>query len=160
VKLLLKNILFTLVFPGTVGVYLPLILTRGLSAGPGLTLPASLVFFFIASVIYLWSIWNFATRGRGTPLLTDAPKKLVIQGPYLYTRNPMYVAILAALLGWLVLYQSIGLLVYSFAVAAAVTLFVTRYEEPHLQREFGGEYDGYKARVPRWMPRLPRSPDS
>ena len=109
-KLLLKNVLFTLVVPGTVGVYLPLILARGRAADLGLTLPISLGLFAIATALYLWSVWNFGTRGRGTPLPTDAPKRLVIQGPYLYTRNPMYVALFTALLGSLLLYQRLGLL--------------------------------------------------
>ena len=159
-KLALKNVLFTLVVPGTVGVYLPLILARGQSANLGLTLPFSLGFFAVATAIYLWSVWNFATRGRGTPLPTDAPKRLVIQGHYLYTRNPMYLALFTALLGWLLLYQSLGLLLYTLAVAVAVSLFVVRYEEPHLQREFGADYDAYKAKVPRWLPRLRHSPDA
>ena len=157
-KLLLKNVLFTLVVPGTVGVYLPLILARGQSANLGLTIPVALGCFAIASVLYLWSVWNFATRGRGTPLPADAPKRLVIQGPYRYTRNPMYLALFTALLGWMLLYQSLGLLLYTLVVAVAVSFFVVRYEEPHLQREFGADYDAYKAKVPRWLPRLRRSP--
>ena len=157
-NLLLKNVLFTLVVPGTVGVYLPLILTRGVTAHLGPTLPVALGCFALATTMYLWSVWNFATRGRGTPLPADAPKRLVIQGPYLYTRNPMYLALFTALLGWMLLYQSLGLLLYTLAVAVAVPFFVVRYEEPHLQREFGADYDEYKAKVPRWLPRLRRSP--
>jgi len=134
--LVLKNVLFTLVVPGTVGVYLPLVLTRGVPAKLGLTLPVSMGLFAIALAIYLWSVWNFASRGRGTPLPIDAPKRLVVQGPYLYTRNPMYLALFTALLGWILLYQTTGLLLYTFAVAAVVTLFVIGYEEPHLKREF------------------------
>jgi hypothetical protein len=99
VMLVLKNVLFTLVVPGTVGVYLPLVLTRGVPAKLGLTLPVSMGLFAIALAIYLWSVWNFASRGRGTPLPIDAPKRLVVQGPYLYTRNPMYLALFTALLG-------------------------------------------------------------
>ncbi len=159
-KLLVKNVLFTLVIPGTVGVYIPLILARGLSGNLRLPLLISLAFFGFASAIYIWSVWNFAARGRGTPLPIDAPRKLVIQGPYQYTRNPMYVALLAALLGWTILYQSIGIFLYTLALGAAVSIFVLRYEEPHLQREFGADYENYKAKVPRWLPRLPRSPDA
>lgn len=158
VKLLLKNILFTLVVPGTVGVYLPLILAKGRAAHLGLTLPFALGCFAIATAIYLWSLWNFATRGRGTPLPADAPKRLVIQGPYRYTRNPMYVALFSALLGWILLYQGIGLLLYAVVVAAGVVFFVVRYEEPHLRSVFGRDYDEYRAKVPRWLPRLRRSP--
>ena len=119
-KLVLKNVLFTLIVPGTVGVYLPLVLTRGRSLALGVAFFVSLVLFAIALATYLWSVWNFASRGRATPLPLDAPKTLIIQGPYLYTRNPMYLALFAALLGWNLLYQGTGLLIYTLAVAAIV----------------------------------------
>ena len=159
-KLVLKNVLFTLIVPGTVGVYLPLVLTRGRSPAVGVASLVSLVLFAIALATYLWSAWNFASGGRATPLPIDAPKRLIIHGPYLYTRNPMYLALFAAFLGWFILFQSAALLIYTLAVAAIAALFVIRYEEPHLEREFGAEYDTYKARVSRWAPRPPRLPDA
>ncbi|MGA9531711.1 MAG: isoprenylcysteine carboxylmethyltransferase family protein [Anaerolineales bacterium] len=155
-KLLLKNILFTLVVPGSVGVYFPFALTRGLSAKAGLTVPIAFVLFAAAFAVYLWSVWGFGSRGQGTPFPTDAPKRLVIEGPYLYTRNPMYLALFCALIGWLLLFPTAGLLVYALAVAVAVRLFVVRYEEPHLEHEFGDEYKTYKVTVPRWLPAEPR----
>ena len=156
--LVLKNVLFTLVVPGTIGVYFPLILARGALPKPGMALLISLGLFAIALAIYLLSIWYFASRGRATPLPIDAPKRLMVQGPYRYTRNPMYVALFSALLGWLLLYQAFALLLYTTVVGAAVAVFVVRYEEPHLTREFGGEYSEYNAKVPRWLPRIPRPP--
>jgi protein-S-isoprenylcysteine O-methyltransferase Ste14 len=160
VRLVLKNVLFTLVIPGTVGVYFPLVLARGDLPKPGLALPISLGLFAVAFAIYLWSVWHFASRGRATPLPIDAPKSLMVQGPYRYTRNPMYLALFSALLGWLLLYQNLSLLLYTIAVAALVTAFVIRYEEPHLEREFGDDYIEYKTIVPRWLPRLHRIPDA
>jgi len=160
VRLALKNVLFTLVVPGTVGVYFPLVLAKGDLAKPGVALPVSLGLFAIAFAIYLWSVWHFASRGRATPLPIDAPKNLMVQGPYRYTRNPMYLALFSAMLGWLLLYQTLALLLYAIAVAAMVAAFVIRYEEPHLQREFGAEYSEYKSKVPRWLPRLRRFPDA
>jgi len=154
VRLVLKNVLFTLAIPGTVGVYFPLVLARGDLPKPGLALPVPLGLLAIAFAIYLWSVWQFASRGRATPLPIDAPKSLMVRGPYRYTRNPMYLALFSALLGWLLLYQILALLLYAIAVAALVTAFVVRYEEPHLQREFGANYTEYKAIVPRWLPRL------
>ena len=159
-RLVPKNVLFTLVIPGTVGVYFPLVVARGNSLKPGPALPASLGLFAIAFAIYLWSVWRFASRGRATPLPIDAGKSLMVQGPYGYTRNPMYLALFSALLGWLLLYQNIALLLYFIAIAALVTAFVIRYEEPHLRREFGADYTEYKTNVPRWLPRLRRIPDA
>ena len=160
VSLLLKNLLFTLVVPASVGVYVPLLLTRGAPPSSPVAMAMALVLFAIATGMYGWSVWNFGARGRGTPLPLDAPKRLVIQGPYRYTRNPMYVALLCALLGWLLLYQTAVLAAYAVGFVASVYLFVIGYEEPHLRRLFGAEYDAYRSRVPRWLPRIPRRPDT
>jgi len=159
-SLLLKNLLFTLVVPASVGVYVPLLLVRGHLRSSGIALFVALVPFVIATGMYAWSVWNFAVRGKGTPLPLDAPKRLVIQGPYRYTRNPMYVALLSALLGWLLLYPTTVLAAYAVGVATSVSLFVIGYEEPHLRRLFGADYDAYTSRVPRWLPRIPRRPDA
>lgn len=158
-SLFLRNLLFTLVVPASVGVYVPLWLARDTPRGSGVVLAVALVPFAIATGIYAWSVWNFAVRGRGTPLPMDAPQRLVIQGPYRYTRNPMYVALFCALLGWLLLYPTTVLAAYAVGVATSVSLFVIGYEEPHLRRLFGTDYDAYTSRVPRWLPRIPRGAD-
>jgi protein-S-isoprenylcysteine O-methyltransferase Ste14 len=160
VKLILKTLVFTLVVPGTVVVYAPLLLTRGLPPTTGWTCLLSPPLFAFALMIYLWSVWNFGTRGKATPLPTDAPKRLVVEGPYLHTRNPMYLAVMFALLGWLLVYQSLGLLLYTIGVGSAFASFVIWYEEPHLRRQFGEQYYQYRARVPRWLPRRSRPPES
>ena len=159
-SLLVKNLLFTLVVPASVGFYMPLLLVRGSTPSSAIALPLSLVLFALATALYLWSVWNFATRGRGTPLPLDAPRKLVIQGPYRYTRNPMYLALLSALLAWLLLFQTAVIALYFLAGAIAVNVFVIGYEEPHLRQVFGAEYDTYMAQVPRWLPRFPRQQDA
>jgi protein-S-isoprenylcysteine O-methyltransferase Ste14 len=156
VSLLIRNVLFTVIVPGTFGGYLPVLLARGVQPTSGPALPLSLALFALGAACYLWSVWNFARRGHGTPLPIDPPKKLVVEGPFRYTRNPMYLGLFLALLGWTLRYQTLGLVLYSLAVAAVVNLFVIGYEEPHLRRTFGHEYDAYRAHVPRWLPRLSR----
>lgn len=156
--LFLKNLLFTLVVPGSVAVFAPLLLTRVQPPVAGWGRLLSVPLFAIALALYLWSVWSFASRGKGTPLPIDAPKRLVLTGPYLHIRNPMYVAVMSALLGWLVAYRTPALLLYAFGAGAAFAGFVIWYEEPHLKRTFGGEYDRYRNTVPRWLPRRRRTP--
>jgi protein-S-isoprenylcysteine O-methyltransferase Ste14 len=158
VKLILKNLLFSVFIPGSAAVYVPLLLIGGLPPSAGWARLISAPFFAIALTIYLWAVWSFAVRGRGTPLPIDAPTKLVVQGPYLYARNPMYLAVMSALLGWLLIYRSLSLLLYTVGVGSALTCFVIWYEEPHLRQTFGDEYDRYRSTVPRWLPRWPRPP--
>ena len=98
--LLLKNLLFTVLVPGTVAVYIPLLIARDLSSASGATFVMGLALLAIGIAIYAWCGWDFATFGRGTPAPIDAPKKLVVRGLYRYTRNPMYVGALTVILGW------------------------------------------------------------
>ena len=78
--LLLKNLLFTVVVPGTVAVYVPLLVgrTRGVPSTPSLL--AGGIVLAIGALIYGWCVWDFATFGRGTPAPIDPPKRLVVRG--------------------------------------------------------------------------------
>jgi protein-S-isoprenylcysteine O-methyltransferase Ste14 len=156
VELLLKNLLFTVVVPGTVAVYLPLAIARDLEPASGPWRTLSLLAFSLGALVYARCVWDFASFGRGTPAPIDAPQKLVIRGPYRIVRNPMYVGVLCVVLGWAARYASALHLLYAGAVGTAFHLFTVLYEEPHLRREFGEDYVRYCARVGRWLPRLHR----
>lgn len=80
----------------------------------------------------------------------------MVGGPFRYVRNPGYVAVVAMVLGQGVLFASGPVLAYAALLALGFHLFVVRYEEPTLRRQFGAEYDDYCRRVPRWWPRLSR----
>jgi protein-S-isoprenylcysteine O-methyltransferase Ste14 len=110
----------------------------------------------------LWCIVTFALVGRGTPAPFDPPRKLVAQGPYRYVRNPMYLGALFALCGAALFYRSIPLFGYAALFLLATHLFVVVYEEPTLACLFGSEYEKYRPRVGRWLPRGPTvaSPDT
>ncbi len=154
--LLLKNLLFTLVVPGTIGVYVPLFLARDRPAAAGLMFLFALALLALGGVIYAWCVWDFAVFGRGTPAPIDAPKKLVVRGLYRYTRNPIYLGVLTVLLGWAVMFQGAALLIYTFCVGICFHLFVVFYEERRLGRQFGAEYHDYCEKVDRWLPRFRR----
>jgi protein-S-isoprenylcysteine O-methyltransferase Ste14 len=150
--LALKNLLFTLVVPGTVGVYVPLLLVQGRSPSSGLVFFLALTLFAIGGVIYAWCMWDFAFFGRGTPAPMDEPKKLMIRGLYQYSRNPMYLGVLTTLVGWAVMFRGTNLLIYALCVWMCFYFFVVLYEEPHLKRRFGAEYHDYCKKVGRWLP--------
>ena len=137
-KLVLKNLLFTVLIAGTVSVYAPLTIARGRSVADSLLLTAiGILLLLFGFVIYTRTVWNFASFGQGTPLPLDAPKKLVMRGLYRYTRNPMYVGVIIVILGWTSLFADAWLLFYALGVCLVVHLFVIGYEEPHLRRQFG-----------------------
>ena len=158
--LFLKNVLFTLVVPGTVAVYVPWRLSLGGAAASGPLLALAIFVLAAGGATYGWCLWDFATFGRGTPAPIDAPKRLVVRGLYRSTRNPMYLGVLTVVVGWAVLHRSAALVLYALAIATLFHLFVVFYEEPHLHRRFGADYERYRADVPRWFPRVPKGVDA
>jgi protein-S-isoprenylcysteine O-methyltransferase Ste14 len=156
--LFFKNLLFTLVVPGTVAVYVPLLIAQDCSSASGPLFAVALAVLALGGAIYAWCVWDFAAFGRGTPAPIDAPKKLVVRGLYHHTRNPMYVGVLLVILGWTVLFRAMALVLYALIVSACFHLFIVFYEERHLQKEFGTEYEKYCRQVGRWLLRLRRRP--
>jgi protein-S-isoprenylcysteine O-methyltransferase Ste14 len=97
---------------------------------------------------------RFALQGHGTPAPVAPTTTLVVSGQYRHVRNPMYVAVVAAILGQALLFGSLRVLAYAGIVWALFHLFVVLYEEPALRRRFGESYSAYQAGVRRWWPRL------
>ena len=115
-----------------------------------------LVPLVVGAAIAFWCIANFVARGSGTPAPFDAPRKLVVSGPYCYVRNPMYIGCFLLLLGVALLFVefSATLIWYSAGLAMAVNLLVFFYEEPTLRKKFGNDYEEYCHAVRRWIPTL------
>ena len=108
------------------------------------------------AIVGLPCVWEFAWRGLGTPAPFDPPRKLVISGPYRYVRNPMYVGMGVAFIGFAIVFPH-GANVFLGELGAAFALvfaFVVLYEEPTLRRMFGDDYLDYCRNVRRWIPRL------
>jgi protein-S-isoprenylcysteine O-methyltransferase Ste14 len=152
----LRNLLFTIVVPGSGGAYVPwLILTRhGASPAPVAWYATAVIAAGVA--LYVACVWNFSTAGQGTPGLWDPPRRVVVGGPYRWVRNPIYLAALVIVSGEAWLFFSADLLIYAAVLAAGFHLLVTGYEEPRLRARFGEQYETYRRTVRRWLPRPPR----
>lgn len=116
--------------------------------------------FALASALGLVSAYHMSVHGRGTPLPLDAPRRLVIRGPYRVVRNPMAIAGLAqgaavgiGLGSWLVpIYVLCGGVLWNW--------FARPHEEAHLLREFGAPYARYQDRLRCWIPSFRALPPS
>jgi protein-S-isoprenylcysteine O-methyltransferase Ste14 len=93
-------------------------------------------------------------QGLGTPAPVAPTQSLVVTGLFRYVRNPMYISVLAIILGQALLFSDRRLIGYAALFWLACHLFVVGYEEPTLQRSFSAEYEAFRANVPRWIPRL------
>jgi protein-S-isoprenylcysteine O-methyltransferase Ste14 len=156
--LLTRSAFFALVIPGSVLYYLPHIAGAFAHARSGQWLALALVPIVFGGALLLYCIFEFAWVGLGTLAIIDPPRLLVGRGPYRYVRNPMYLGVVSVLIGEAIAFRSRFLPGYALAFLICVSLFVRFYEEPTLREKFGDSYRQYCATVPRWLPRLPRSP--
>lgn len=99
------------------------------------------------------ALQEFVERGHGTPLPFDAPRRLVITGPYAYVANPMQLAAVVMLVAW-------GGVLHSWWIALAGVMSwiygagVARMDEGvDLERRFGDAWVRYRRTVRNWVPR-------
>ena len=148
--------MFFLVAPATVAGWVPYAISGWRFESP-LVSPAErvvggvLVMVAVAALIECFA--RFALVGRGTPAPVVPTESLVVSGLYRHTRNPMYVAVVAAIAGQALLFSQPLLLAYAGTMWLIFHLFVVGFEEPTLERQFTN-YNEYRAHVPRWLPRM------
>ncbi len=154
---LLSTALFTIVVPGTVAGYVPWRLGQGATSITGAAewAAVSVIAFGIASYVYT-AFWGFALIGGGTPAPIAPTRILVVKGLHRYVRNPMYIGVALVIAGQAWLFRSLHIAIYLACVLVIVNFFVLFYEEPALRQQFGEEYDNYRTRVPRWIPKIGR----
>jgi len=153
---IIKSLIFLILVPGMLIGYFPYRVSLSdhelFSAGMFAYLAYPL--WLIGGAAMLWCFWNFTINGKGTPAPIDPPKELVAVGLYRFVRNPMYVAGIIVLIGWILWSPSPPLIIAPAIFFSAAHSFVTLYEEPTLKKKFGAAYEGYLKQVPRWVPKL------
>ena len=158
------SILFFFLAPGTVAGLMPWLISGWTFEAPFLGSDATrfvgAALIFAALDIIVDSFARFALIGKGTPAPTNPTRSLVISGYYRHVRNPMYVAVVTAIVGQALLFADLDVLAYAALVWLAFHAFVVLYEEPTLRRTHGAAYETYRANVPRWIPRWSPWPGS
>jgi len=146
---------FLFLAPGVVAGVIPWLLT-GWEVDRALWMPLRLaggVILAIAVGVLLNAFARFVVEGIGTPAPVAPTERLVVGGLYRYVRNPMYLALVGAIVGQALLLGQVELLIYAGVIQLIFVAFVHWYEEPTLHRQFGEEYDVYRRAVPAWLPR-------
>lgn len=106
------------------------------------------------SILWLWCAGKFI-KAKGTPVPTNPPPKLVTDGPYAYSRNPMMTGLFMVMAGIGICFGSITLtfIMTPFFVLMSILEF-KNLEEPELEKRFGKEYCEYKKRTPIIIPNI------
>ena len=151
------SVLFFAIAPGVVAGVVPWWLTGWQARGPlahwAPVRIAGLIILIAGALVLVQAFARFVTEGRGTPAPAAPAERLVIGGLYRYVRNPMYLAVVAAITGQALALGQPVLLSYAAAVWVTTAAFARWYEEPALARQFGAQYEAYRREVPAWRPR-------
>lgn len=161
--LLARAIIFTLIVPGFVAVGFPSIIVRTfpseLSLGAGRYI--GIILLVVGVSLYALSVFSFVIEGKGTPViwfarpfrfvLGEEPVKLVLNGLYKMTRNPMYLGVLTFVVGEATFLQYRALFIYAICLFLFFHCVVIFIEEPHLRKKFGREYESYLESTHRWF---------
>ena len=155
---ILGSLVFLLLAPGFVAGVVPWWITHWRLGPPLIGFPAGRIFgaFLILGGIplVLDSFARFALQGLGTPAPVAPTRHLVASGFYRHVRNPMYIGVVAVVLGQGLLFGNLRVWIYGFLLWGAFHLFVISYEEPTLRKSFDSEYQEFSRNVPRWIPRV------
>jgi protein-S-isoprenylcysteine O-methyltransferase Ste14 len=106
--------------------------------------------FALALALFAWAIATITRAGSNVP--TNRPTTTIVAaGPYRFTRNPIYVAMVLGLIGLAIALNSLWLLLTLVPFALVIRYGVVAREEVYLERKFGDDYRRYRARVRRWL---------
>jgi protein-S-isoprenylcysteine O-methyltransferase Ste14 len=109
-------------------------------------------FLMIGLFLWLWSAGKFL-KTKGTPVPINPPPKLVTDGPYAYSRNPMMTGLFLVMAGIGIFFGSVTLTFIIMPLFVIMSILEFKYiEEPELEKRFGKEYIEYKKKTPIIIP--------
>ena len=109
------------------------------------------ILFFAAGLLILF--WSFGLfKKKETPILPgQKPTALVIEGPYKFTRNPMYLGVMTALAGVAIYLGDFLAFLSPLVFFMFVSIRFVPKEEKLMEKLFGKKYLDYKKKVRRWV---------
>jgi len=117
-------------------------------------LMAGVLLFFGGIVLYLWGMRTLGQEfdgASGFGVRLHAGHRMITHGPYAVVRHPMYVAVMCAFFGALLLYRTWAMALYGVMMLGL--LVRGRREERVLAEEYGDAWRTYCRQVPGWLPR-------
>lgn len=110
------------------------------------------VFLALAALTVGAALFGFRKAGTTiNPMTPEASSALVVRGVYRLTRNPMYLALLAVLVGWAYVVANVAALVMLPLFMLYLNRFQIGPEERALAARFGADYERYRRSVRRWL---------
>jgi protein-S-isoprenylcysteine O-methyltransferase Ste14 len=114
----------------------------------------SMPFLAGGSILWLWCVVKFF-KTKGTPVPVNPPPKLITDGPYAYSRNPMMTGLFMVMAGIGIFFGSVTLTFFITPLFVLISILEFKYiEEPELEKRFGKVYTEYKEKTPIIIPRI------
>lgn len=104
----------------------------------------------IGLALFVWTLWTFA-RHHTTVNPYRAATELCTDGPFRFSRNPIYLGDWFIFAGVSLLLNTLWPLVFAPLIWVMLRFGVIRHEEAHLEAKFGDAYRDYTTRVRRWI---------
>lgn len=109
-----------------------------------------LTFVLFGLFFRFWASDTFY-KNKVKVLWVSSQKKLLIEGPFKFTRNPLYIGIVSIALGVVILFGSYTGLLLAIIFFFIWDLWLKYFEEKDLEKKFGKNYRKYKKNIPRWI---------
>ena len=126
------------------------------SAGDPVALPAAPSRLIGGLLLVAFALWNgsallLLARHRTALLPGGSTRVILDRGPFGWSRNPLYVGLIALDLGLALLWPSLWAVVLVPVGVVALWWGAVLPEERYLSAKFGAEYDAYRGRTRRWL---------
>jgi protein-S-isoprenylcysteine O-methyltransferase Ste14 len=121
----------------------------GFDLGP-VAVPLGWIFVVLGLALFGWTLATFRRHGTTVNPYRGATT-LCTEGPFGFSRNPIYLGDWILLIGISLLLRTAWPLLFAPAIWAILRFGVIRHEERHLQARFGPAYEAYRRRVRRWL---------
>jgi protein-S-isoprenylcysteine O-methyltransferase Ste14 len=114
------------------------------------SLPAAIVLAIAGIALAMWGGATFSRAGTELNPASQANAKLVSNGPFRYTRNPMYSGVVLASLAVDLFFGTLPFFIATLLLFLLINGTFIPFEEAKMERQYGSEFRAYKSRVRRW----------
>ena len=109
-----------------------------------------LVLITLGIGLFLWTV-QFFEKHKTTLHPRGKPSSFITEGPYRWTRNPIYLGFFLVALGTALFFANILAIVGPILFFFFISTFIIPFEEETLGRTFGKTYQSYRKRIRRWI---------
>ena len=111
---------------------------------------SGLLFILAGGILNIWTDRLFK-KNNTTVKPNETPTSLIKNGPFKFSRNPMYLGMEFLLIGVGLILGSVTSFVGAVLFPLTMELKFIRQEEKIMEEKFGDKFETYKKKVARWI---------